>query len=87
MEQGTLRAGLTAILLAQGFSAAADGDVARVIVKFRTGTALTSAAPLSRPIDGGPGAGSRRPAGTDDERRDDHLRPRPGRGRHRPDVG
>ena len=47
MEQGTLRAGLTAILLAQGFSAAADGDVARVIVKFRTGTTFTSAAARS----------------------------------------
>ena len=42
-SKDTLRAGFTAILLAQGFSAAADVDVARVIVKFRKGTALTSA--------------------------------------------
>ncbi len=45
MEQGTLRIACTAVLLAQGLPAAADdGDVARVIVKFRTGGAFTSAA-------------------------------------------
>jgi len=57
MEQGTRsaarRASLTALLLAQGFTAAADSDVARVIVKFRAGSALASASGRSQAASAG----------------------------------
>ena len=48
MEQGAIArsaavAAFTTVLLAQGLTAAADSDVARVIVKFRAGSALASA--------------------------------------------
>src|SRR5215813_6783819 len=36
------RAAFTALMLGQGFTAAADADPARVIVKFRAGAALAS---------------------------------------------